>query len=916
MLLLLCGKKNFSQLRRTNFVLLCFGLLLFNAAPSQSAFSSDAGLAEKIYLQLDNKVYTTDQTIWFKAILTEAGNHKPSMISGVLYVELIDPNENIVEQKLIKIDQGFGNGFFQLSPIYSYGMYEVRAYTEWNRNFGSRFFYTEYIMIAGPEGQQERNVFRNITLIEEKQGRRLQFSLDPFTTDSITQKIIPLYITVDEKKDTIRLRKNRDNQYLPDYAIPANARFVSLGVETKQHIQYNKTIVLDTTFMDLQFFPESGEMVHGLPSLLGIKLLRYDGMGQPAEGTIANSKGQMLASFKTNELGMGSVWLDRADTNEIYTARILSSSGVILPQTYSLPAVTAKGTILSVRKADQKISLNVRSNYLDQDSIVVRVSCRGIIYYDIKARLKNSSFEYTLPANVIPEGIINFTLMTRSGIPIAERLYFNERPGSRILIAGTKDRQTYTQREKTELSLAIKDSDGKPLPAHLSVMVINRTQQGSTAGLHQNILSYFLLSSDLKGEIENPGFYFSNQQEHFNDLDALLLTQGWSKYNYTREPVSFQFNPEPYLLVSGNVKGGLSNKKIIKDANLTLVTIGLPPSYDKLKTDSLGRFVFALNDTYGQSTDIFIQSADKSNKRKDYLITVDQKQSPQVFYDHRLSVQKPDSLVQAYINISIKDKKAEEAYINSVEGRTLEAVVVKSRILSDQQKLVTEKYGAAKTIIDGKAIRDKEPKWSYGLYSVLMFRFPDQLTVFRGRNGSLNARINNSEITLVVIDGIAVKSYEYSSIQSIPPSEVKSVELIPYAKNFRELLCDAFPDVCSNPNVPTTGNVIAIYTFAGKGLSGARATVGVKTTTVPVFSPTREFYAPKYEQLKPEDWRKPDIRTLVHWAPDLSSDSTGRRNLSFYNADATGKTQVIVEAISESGELGYQEFYYDVKKRE
>ncbi|MEI9946308.1 MAG: hypothetical protein WDN26_19065 [Chitinophagaceae bacterium] len=151
------------------------------------------------------------------------------------------------------------------------------------------------------------------------------------------------------------------------------------------------------------------------------------------------------------------------------------------------------------------------------------------------------------------------------------------------------------------------------------------------------------------------------------------------------------------------------------------------------KTDSLGRFAFALDDRYGQTTDIVIQSNSKSNKKQDYVVTLDQKQPPDVAYDHRWSVQKPDSIVQAYIKTSIAGKKALDAYIDSVEGRTLEAVVVKSRILSDQQKLVTEQYGGPKIIIDGKAIQAKEEKWSYGLYSVLKFRFPDQVTIFRFR---------------------------------------------------------------------------------------------------------------------------------------------------------------------------------------
>ena len=85
---------------------------------------------------------------------------------------------------------------------------------------------------------------------------------------------------------------------------------------------------------------------------------------------------------------------------------------------------------------------------------------------------------------------------------------------------------------------------------------------------HQNILSFFLLSSDLKGEIENPGYYFSSGADRSADLDALLLTQGWRKYNYTREPVTFRFQPETGLTLSGNAKGGLSDNKMIKGAEL------------------------------------------------------------------------------------------------------------------------------------------------------------------------------------------------------------------------------------------------------------------------------------------------------------------------------------------------------------
>lgn len=898
-----------------NFLVLCFCFHLFITARSQPVpFSSYAALAEKIYVQLDNRVYTTDQTIWFKAILANAADHTPSKLSGVLYVDLIDPHENVVEHKLIKIEGGVGNGFFGLALAYAYGLYQIRAYTEWNKNFGSRFFFTEYVLVSGPETGQERGAIRTVTVVEgEKNSRRVQVSLDPAAVDSIAKKAVTLFITLDEKRDTLTVRKNKSDQYVLDYPLPPQSRFLTLGFETEQHVRYSRTVVLDTAYPDVRFFPESGELVQGLPALVGVKVVRYDGKGQPISGTIVNSKGLVLAAFKTNELGMGSVRLNGVDSNEHYAARIFSAEGKILPQAYLLPTVAARGTVVGVSKSEEKIRLKVRSNYLSYDSMVVRASCRGVMQYYFKGQLKNGLFEFSLPAASLPEGIIEFTLLTQTGTPVAGRLYFNERPETRIGIAASADKQTYAPREKTQLSLEINDSQGRPVAAQVSLFAFYQSGQGSD--LRQHILSYFLLSSDLKGAIENPGFYFSKEVNRFDDLDALLLTQGWSNYHYTRDSIAFLFQPEPGLTVSGNVKGGLFDKKIMKGANLTLMTSGKPPSFAKQKTDSLGRFVFSLEDAYGPTQNILIQSADKSDKQKDYLITLDQKREPEVEYDHRRAVQKPDSIVQAYIEKSITNKKAEDAFKDSAEGHTLQTVVVKTRFLSPQQKRVTDRFGKATVVIDGQEIRDKEEKWSYGLYSVLLFRFPDKVRIQRRGDGTLYASLFNNEPTLVVIDGIPVLYYEYDIIPGIAPSEVKSFEVIPYAKNFFGLYCETVPR-CDPLTAPMTGNVIAIYTYAGKGIEGARPVVGLKKTAVPVFSSTREFYSPRYDQLTPKEGQKPDLRNLVQWAPNLKTDTTGKCSLSFYNADAAGTVKVVVEAISESGELGYQEVFYEVKKRE
>ena len=193
-----------------------------------------------------------------------------------------------------------------------------------------------------------------------------------------------------------------------------------------------------------------------------------------------------------------------------------------------------------------------------------------------------------------------------------------------------------------------------------------------------------------------------------------------------------------------------------------------------------------------------------------------------------------------------------------------------------------------------------------------MFSFPAEIEIRRiGQN--LYAHVYDAPgMTLVVVDGIPVMEYDYSLIQKIPPGEVSSFEIIKGATN---LLLAVVPDITIEElNVNTKGNVIAIYTQSGKGLHGVQSPVGIMSTTVPVFSPRQEFYAPKYKNLTNDDWIKPDLRALVHWKPSLEIDTLGYVSHAFYNADNTGEMLVVVEAISDTGAIGYKEFVYDVIK--
>ncbi len=907
-----CGDSAFRKTFRISVLALSLFVILKVPARSQAPHIYSIGPEpEKIYLQLDGKVYTTDKTIWFKSIVTNASDHHLTNLSGVLYAELIGPDEKLIERKLIKLENGIGNGFFDLNKDYPDGTYQIRAYTEWDRNFGTDFFFNEYIQVFSSSEKVKKEPIYNVTLLEKKDNkRRLTACFDPAAIDSLNKKELTVIITIDKNVDSLTIRKDKDDKFKVEYDIPDSCQFVTLKMLTKKLSGFSKTIVLDKDHLDLQFFPESGELVDGIGSRVGFKALEYSGRGKGVLGDIINARGEIISRFESNKLGMGSFLLNNPDKHSAYFARLKLQSDSNMSNIYPLPRVALQGNVLSVRRKPGEIFLAARSSYLNNDSICIKVKCRGVLFYEIKGKLKDGALAFSLPADKLPDGIISFTMLDSNLRPVAERLYFNERPESRLNIDISTDKDNYLQRESTKLDIRTTNNLNEPVAANMSLLVVNKEQMRQIQNSRQNILSYFLMSSDLRGEIEDPGFYFSNKKG-YEDLDALMLTQGWSKYLYNKSVDTVIYQPESRLNLSGFVSGILFGKKR-KEAELTMMTFGRRKTVQTLTTDSLGRFYFNLNDEYGENLNILIQSASHSGKNKDYTIVLDKKESPGISFDHIPLVGKVDSVIKQLVETNIERKKVDDTYKLS-NGILLGEVKVEAYRMTPVRRKVMQEYGKPNEVISGEIIKKEEEKWSFGLYSVLQSKFPNQIRIFR-YDGELLAEVRKSVPTLVVVDGKGVNHDDYGSVAYIPPSEVSSFEIIKDVSNRYTIWFEFCPE-CSPASTPPTIDVIAIYTYGGNGIYGIHKAKGIFKAVVPVFSTPREFYAPKYENLQPGDWFKPDLRALISWKPKLVTDSLGKTSATFYNADVPGNMEVVVEAISHDGKIGYQEITYGVKKR-
>ncbi len=871
---------------------------------------------EKIYLQLDGNVYTTDNVIWFKCIITDAMDHTPTAASTVVYVELIDPSENIRETKMVKITKGIGVGFFQLNEDYNHGDYLIRAYTEWNKNFGSAFIFQTYVRLLNSDRQPTAKIIEDIVIASgNHENQKLQASLDPLAIDSLHDKDLTTYVWLDKHKETFHIDKQKDGKYRLDMLIPDTCRTATIQFETENQYHYSKTILLKEG-LDLQFFPESGRMVHGVPSKVAFKAVDFTGAGRRVNGFIINAKGQRITEFQSNELGMGTFLIGSPDIEAAYVARLFSSDKAQnFTTTYRLPEVAGNGHVLTVNARPDQISIICQTNHPSNEKLHLRVAARGVDYFEIKGQMISGTMRASISPRNLPEGIIAITMMDSSDRILAERLFFNEKLEDRIDIKLETDQDVYYQREPTVLDIQTTDNKGLPVAAHLSLLVLDKALKGRIQDLRDNILTYFLLNSELRGHVENPGFYFNDTTvDRATHLDALLLTQGWRKYNYANMDPQIVFPPETNLSVSGQIRGPVlsPNRKNLK---LTLMTLGVPRTFLTDTADHAGRFYFKISDHFAENLNILFLVEDKHGRKRNHTITVDKRQKPPIIFDRSRSFDLMIPEVNEIVKSNLRHKKIKDAQLLDGSIIDLDEVVVKSYRLTPARKKVAARFGSPRTIIDGSMIQEKEADWSTGLFSVLKFNFRGLIEIRRWRNEFLYAQVIGGGPTLVVMDGIPVEFYEYPLIQNIPPSEVVSFEIISLAKNFADLYRQVFPEVPALA-VPRIGSVVAIYTKSGQGIYGTRKPKGIFRTSIPTFSPSREFYAPKYQSAQQIDWSTPDLRSLIHWDPELVSDASGKTSTSFFNADKLGEMQIVVEAISGDGKIGYQAMTYQVTKSE
>jgi len=868
--------------------------------------------AEKIYLQLDNNSYATGETIWFKAIVTEVRTHIPTALSNILYVELIEPkNQKIIDRKILKIENGIADNAFDLNQDYASGRYLIRAYTEWNKNFGQDFVFSTYVNLFKPSLDAKKSIPIKNVIATKIDTTDYQITADvlPLELDDLHQGKPLLYINYKSTVDTLKLKKTKSNQFQLNHILPSDVPIAKYVLKTKNK-EYAKSVVIDKERMSLQFFPEGGKMVNGLESILGFKALDYKGKGKPVQGEIIDDQENVIVAFSSNKLGMGKIAFV-PDYSKTYFGRITNFNGDVLK--YPLPKAVLWGSVLAVSQDSMAINIHLKSNNLINNLVYIHTKQRGKIDNIIKTRFVNGKVKYRLAKTNLPEGINEITIYNSEQQPICERLFYVSKDNETIRISVNSDLDDLVQRDRTDLNLEI-EYQGKPVAAKLSILVVDSTYFNDTKPMSKNIVTHFLLESDLRGKVETPSFYFTNDTNK-KELDALLLTQGWRNYKYDATEIATKFLAEKNLKISGYVGGVQNVKRGPKKYNLTMMTFGDGNRVYHQEIDKTGRFEFILPESYGNGKEMVIQCSTLDGKKKEVTIRLDEQKQLKVNYNKIQNIVPLDSIIEQQIKQSSYGDDVDNPLLLSDNTIQLDEVTLRNYELTPNRKKIKDEHGDPDTVWEAKELEKKITPWTNSLFELLAVNYRDELRIHKvgGPIGFLKADVVGAGFTYVVIDGNPVALINYNLLEQIVTTEVKSVEILKTASANR-YSSTVFQGPIYPP--PPSPAILAIYTYNKRGLFGAlNETKGIYKHTLPEFAAKKEFYTPDYSIEDQNDNGFIDVRKLVHWQPNISIDESGRKTLHFYNDDTLGKKKIIIEAISSQGKVGYKEVTYEVVSR-
>jgi hypothetical protein len=663
------------------------------------------------------------------------------------------------------------------------------------------------------------------------------------------------------------------------------------STEIHDEVKYEKNQIR------LSFFPEGGSLLDNVSSNVAFKAENSLGKGCDVSGKIFSSKGDFIAAFKSTHLGMGSFFLRPMVGLSYYSVYSGADSVDFKTQ---LPASFPIGVTFSISpNRNNELLLTTKTNpqtlaLISDHELSLSFSIRKEVFKTIPCKINSPVTSFAIPTDDLPDGILMLTLSTLKDLPLAERLVYveQEAPGK---INIETDKPLYNKREPVSLRLFLSNDSTIERDGNVSLAVVNENLIQNTSQYPRNISSWFLLESDVRGNVEDPSYYFDpSNPKRLSDLDLLLRTQGWRDFGWKYDKEYFP--PENGFKISGRLRKYYTNKPIAGSRVSVGIFGGNSTFVTSVPVDSSGKFKLSGIELTGEAR-LIVSGIDQKDRMKGILILDSVTYKPERVPDSLNSVsvlaENFNNRVKSYykINESISKKyKLSDTIglgeVNIISHRPIDLQIEKierSRAkygTPEGELIITEQLQSYKNIPElikgrfaGVEVLGTEPD-----YIILIRKTP----ILQGRSSKPGSNQGNP---LILIDG---NHANFEDLKNMPVNFIERIDVLKSAGATSIFGMEGFDGVINL--ITRTGGSAAFKTLveysANIRISG--------------YHTARIFYSPTHSADSNSDY-KPDLRSTLLWKPDINLRDNKGVMINYFNGDNSSRVRVIAEGITSAG---------------
>jgi hypothetical protein len=649
-----------------------------------------------------------------------------------------------------------------------------------------------------------------------------------------------------------------------------------------------KTVQPTSNSTSLQFFPEGGDLVNDVESVLAFKANDRYGLPVKVTGFIRSAAGKKIIDFASQHDGMGIVRFTPLK-GETYTAVWKDSTQKEM--TAALPAHKTSGVVLSTRQSSNAVVFTVRRTAdvpddLKQLNVIAHMNQQTLYKAKVNMSAK-TEVSASIPVADLPAGIVQVTVFNSKWQPVAERILFVNNNNYIFDAYFRTLSKNVTRRGKNVIEIEVPDT----LLSNLSIAITDAPSTVSSPN-EDNIYSRLLVTGDVKGYVHNPGYYFSSFADSVSrHLDLVMLTHGWRRFKWEdvaqRKIPQIKYAPENYLSLKGSVIG-IDPAKLGNGAELNLF-LELKDSSRQFFSAPLKAGKFELsNMLFYDTAKIYYQLNNKKLSAADLVLKVENGlwkgyNTVQVPEFSLAAIRPPDAILNK--NKDIYNKTVTVEGERRLKAKTLQEVIVRGQKRTNVEKMDEKYAGGLFRGGDGMSFdltTDLAAQGAISIFHYLQGRVAGLMITMGPGGPTLSWRGGSPELFLNEM------RTDPQGLSSIPVSDI------------------AYVKVLRPPFMGATGGgangAIAVYTRKGDERQVDNFK-GLNRITVPGYSPAKEFYSPDYSVADPMH-ELDDLRTTIYWAPFIFLDKEKKKvSITFYNNDISKELKVVIEGVNEIGQL-------------